>query len=114
MRPKGTWVPVEGADSQNWAIIIDPGHGGVDDPGCEGSTGLLEKDVVLALAKQIQGLSTQQEMQIYLTRGTDTKKTHFERIQVAKSEPRQPLSQSTLQRLFLTPRKGDQDLSEQS
>ena len=83
MRPKGTWVPMETAGSQNWAIIIDPGHGGVDDTGCEGSTGLLEKDVVLALAKQIQRLNKQQEMQIYLTRQTDGKKTHFERIQVA-------------------------------
>lgn len=83
MRPKGIWEPMEAADSQNWAIIIDPGHGGVDDRGGEGSTGLLEKDVVLALAKQIQQLSKQQEMQVYLTRQTDTKKTHFERIQVA-------------------------------
>ena len=83
MRSKGTWNPVEVTGSQNWAIVIDPGHGGVDDTGCEGSTGLLEKDVVLALAKQIQQLSKQREMQIYLTRQTDTKKTHFERIQVA-------------------------------
>ncbi len=83
MRPKGTWAPIEAADSQNWAIIIDPGHGGVDDTGCQGSTGLLEKDVVLDLAKQIQQLNKQQEMQVYLTRRTDTKKTHFERIQVA-------------------------------
>ena len=83
MRPKGTWAPMETADSQNWAIIIDPGHGGVDDTGCAGSTGLLEKDVVLALAKQVQQLSKQQEMQVYLTRRTDTKKPHFERIQVA-------------------------------
>ena len=83
MRPKGTWTPVEGANSQSWAIIIDPGHGGTDDRGCEGNTGLLEKDVVLALAKQIQQISKQKRMQIYLTRQTDTKKTHFERIQVA-------------------------------
>ena len=83
MRPKGTWGPTEAAGSQDWAIVIDPGHGGADDTGCEGSTGLLEKDVVLALAKQIQQLSKQQEMQIYLTRQIDAKKTHFERIQVA-------------------------------
>ena len=83
MRPKGTWVPVETANSQDWAIIIDPGHGGEDDRGCEGSTGLLEKDVVLKLAKRIQQLSKQKEMQVYLTRQTDAKKTHFERIQVA-------------------------------
>ena len=83
MRPKGTWAPVEGADSESWAVIIDPGHGGTDDRGCEGNTGLLEKDVVLALAKQIQHISKSDPMQVYLTRRTDTKKTHFERIQVA-------------------------------
>ncbi len=83
MRPKGAWIPMEAAGPQNWAIIIDPGHGGVDDTGCQASTGLLEKDVVLALAKQIQQLHKQREMQVYLTRHTDTKKTHFERIQVA-------------------------------
>ena len=83
MRPKGTWMPMETAGPQNWAIIIDPGHGGVDDTGCQASTGLLEKDVVLALAKQIQRLNKPREMQVYLTRQTDTKKTHFERIQVA-------------------------------
>lgn len=83
MRPKGTLIPTEVADSQNWAIIIDPGHGGADNRGCEGNTGLLEKDVVLALAKQIQQISKQKEMRVYLTRRRDTKKTHFERIQVA-------------------------------
>ena len=83
MRPKGTWIPTEVANSQNWAIIIDPGHGGADDRGCEGNTGLLEKDVVLALAKQIQQISKQKEMQVYFTRQTDAKKKHFERIQVA-------------------------------
>ena len=83
MRPKGSLTPVKGANSENWAIIIDPGHGGVDDRGCEGNTGLLEKDLVLALAKQIQQISGQKRIQVHLTRQTDTKKTHFERIQVA-------------------------------
>ena len=83
MRPKGAWTPAEGTNSENWTVIIDPGHGGVDDRGCEGNTGLLEKDVVLALAKQIQQISKQRRMEVYLTRQTDTKKTHFERIQVA-------------------------------
>ena len=68
----------------NWAIIIDPGHGGADDRGCESSTGLLEKDLVLALAKQLASISKVQGISVYLTRQTDTKKTHFERIQVAK------------------------------
>ena len=85
LRPKGTWTFFAGTgDSVNWAIIIDPGHGGADDRGCESSTGLLEKDIVLALAKQLQRISEKQGIKVYLTRQTDTKKTHFERIQVAK------------------------------
>ena len=84
LRPKGTWTPTGTDDSTNWAIIIDPGHGGADDRGCESNTGLLEKDIVLTLAKQLQPISKRQGMQIYLTRQTDTKKTHLERIQVAK------------------------------
>ena len=84
LRPKGAWTPAVIGDSVNWAIIIDPGHGGADDRGCESSTGLLEKDIVLALAKQLSSISNEQGIQVYLTRQTDTKKTHFERIQVAK------------------------------
>ena len=85
LRPKGTWTSFAGADdSVNWAIIIDPGHGGADDRGCESNTGLLEKDIVLALAKRVQRMSEEQGIKVYLTRQTDTKKTHFERIQVAK------------------------------
>ena len=84
LRPKGTWTPTGTSDFTNWAIIIDPGHGGADDRGCESNTGLLEKDIVLTLAKQLQRISKQEGMQIYLTRQTDAKKTHLERIQVAK------------------------------
>ena len=85
LRPKGTWTSfAEADDSANWVIIIDPGHGGADDRGCESSTGLLEKDIVLALAKRLQRMSEEQGIKVYLTRQTDTKKTHFERIQVAK------------------------------
>lgn len=84
LRPKGTWTPTITDDSTGWAIIVDPGHGGPDDRGCESNTGLLEKDIVLTLAKQLQRISKPQGMQIYLTRQTDAKKTHLERIQVAK------------------------------
>ena len=83
IRPKSTWTSVETNNTQNLAIIVDPGHGG-DDHGCEGSTGILEKNIVLALAKQLQGISKRQGIQVHLTRETDTKKTQFERIQVAK------------------------------
>ena len=83
IRPKGTWTSVETDNTQNWVIIVDPGHGG-DDQGCTGSTGILEKNVVLAFAKQLQRMSKQQGVQVHLTRETDTKRTQLERIQVAK------------------------------
>ena len=83
IRPKGTWTPIEKNNTQNWGIIVDPGHGG-NDQGCEGSTGILEKNIVLALAKQLQRISKHQGVQVYLTRKTDIKRTQLERIQVAK------------------------------
>ena len=85
IRSKSTWTPVETDTPQNLAIIVDPGHGG-DDQGCEGSTGILEKNIVLVLAKQLQRMSKQHGIQIYLTRETDTKRTQLQRIQVAKQK----------------------------
>ncbi|RKU24046.1 hypothetical protein C6503_02160 [Candidatus Poribacteria bacterium] len=83
IRPKSTWTPVETDNTQNLAVIVDPGHGG-DDQGSEGSTGILEKHIVLKVAKQLQRMIKQQGMQVYLTRETDMKRTQFERIQIAK------------------------------
>lgn len=52
-------------------VAIDPGHGG-EDPGAIGPTGLREKDVVLAIAKQLQErLNTQPGMRAMLTRDAD-------------------------------------------
>ena len=84
IRPKDTLIPIQTNGTQDLIIIVDPGHGGIDDRGCAGSTGILEKDIVLALAKQLQWTSKQHGIQVSLTRETDTEKTHFERIQVAK------------------------------
>ncbi len=84
IRPKETLTPIETSGTQDIRIIVDPGHGGPEDRGSAGSTGVLEKDIVLALAKQLQWTSKQHSIQLHLTRETDTEKTHFERIQVAK------------------------------
>lgn len=81
--PKTAGVPPHGEAAQGWVVIVDPGHGGPDDRGCESRTGLFEKDVVLALAKQFQRVSRQQGIPVYLTRESDVKKTHLERIQLA-------------------------------
>ncbi len=83
IRSKRTWAPIETGNTQNWTIIVDPGHGGADH-GSASSTGRLEKNIVLAVAKQLQERIKQQGIQVHLTRETDAQKTHFERIQSAK------------------------------
>jgi len=52
-------------------IILDPGHGGKD-PGAVGSGGLKEKDVVLAVAKELASLLEKEPgVKVYLTRDKD-------------------------------------------
>lgn len=52
-------------------VALDPGHGG-EDPGAIGPTGLLEKDVVLAIARQLRDrLNAQPGMRAMLTRDAD-------------------------------------------
>jgi N-acetylmuramoyl-L-alanine amidase len=51
-------------------VIIDPGHGGKD-PGATGSSGLVEKDVNLDIAKRLSGLLTKSGVETVLTRFTD-------------------------------------------
>ncbi len=89
--PKTHWQPAEADASREWTVIIDPGHGGAADRGCESNTGLLEKDVVLTLAKQLKLISRQHGYQANLTRETDVKKTQLERIQIANGNQGQLL-----------------------
>jgi N-acetylmuramoyl-L-alanine amidase len=52
-------------------IALDPGHGG-EDPGAVGHAGTYEKDVVLAIGKQLHELISQEpNMRAYLTRDAD-------------------------------------------
>lgn len=51
-------------------IVLDPGHGGKD-PGAIGSSGLKEKDVALAVARDTQKRLQAQGFQVYLTRDDD-------------------------------------------
>lgn len=63
-------------------IILDPGHGG-HDTGVQGPKGLLEKRVVLTLARRIQ--SVVGHHQIILTRTDDYKMTLDERASIANN-----------------------------
>lgn len=69
-------------------IIIDPGHGGID-PGAIGAEGLLEKNVVMAVAEELrQVLQGRDRYQIRLTRSADVfvsldQRVHFSRSNAA-------------------------------
>jgi N-acetylmuramoyl-L-alanine amidase len=58
-------------DDRPFTIIIDPGHGGIDN-GAKGVRGTLEKDVVLAFAKTLRDrLSRYGGAQVFMTRDSD-------------------------------------------
>jgi N-acetylmuramoyl-L-alanine amidase len=67
-------------------IVLDPGHGGKD-PGAQGEGGLLEKDVVLDIAKQLAGrLKEETGATVVLTRERDVFLTLEERTARANAE----------------------------
>ena len=65
-------------------IVLDPGHGG-DDPGAIGrSTALKEKDVVLAVAKELSGLLEKEPgIEVHLTRDDDRFLYLYRRAEIA-------------------------------
>lgn len=72
--------------SEKKIIVIDPGHGGKDS-GAVGVNGILEKDVVLKIAKQIVELNEttfNNQFEIYLTRYKDTLISLGDRTKLAK------------------------------
>lgn len=67
-------------------IVIDPGHGGVDS-GAIGKTGVLEKDLVLQIAKQLTRKASSFDHKpatYYLTRYSDTLISLGDRADLAK------------------------------
>ncbi|MDO8289576.1 MAG: N-acetylmuramoyl-L-alanine amidase [Parvibaculum sp.] len=65
-------------------IVIDAGHGGVD-PGTHGKSGVLEKDVVLAFAKELRRrLKDTGRYDVYLTRDRDIFIPLRERVAIAR------------------------------
>lgn len=72
---------------QKKVVVIDPGHGGIDS-GAIGLNGTYEKDVVLNVAKEILNLNKylfENELDIYLTRYTDTLISLSDRSRLTKS-----------------------------
>ncbi len=65
---------------QEWTIIIDPGHGG-EDVGCQSQDGLIEKDIVLGISKEVQQIGEQDGLSILLTRNKDVPTKRLQRVQ---------------------------------
>ncbi len=66
-------------------VVIDPGHGGVD-PGAVGATGTFEKDVTLAVARELKRqLEGTGRYKVVMTRDDDTFIRLRDRIAVARA-----------------------------
>ncbi|MET4897790.1 N-acetylmuramoyl-L-alanine amidase [Sphingomonadaceae bacterium jetA1] len=75
---------VKGADNRP-LVVIDAGHGGVDPGAINPQTGLREKDVTLAIAKQIRDtLVASGRVRAALTREDDRYILHRERYNIAR------------------------------
>jgi N-acetylmuramoyl-L-alanine amidase len=66
-------------------IVIDPGHGGKD-PGAMGPDGLMEKDVVLRIARKLKRKLEEGGFDTILTRKTDTFIPLDERTAIANTQ----------------------------
>ncbi len=58
------------ADENRYVVVIDAGHGGID-PGKVGANGTLEKEINLAVAKELKELLEQNDITVVMTRGDD-------------------------------------------
>lgn len=65
-------------------VFIDPGHGGIDS-GAVGVDNLLEKDINLSVAKKVEFLLKTQNLEIKLSRTSDTEVSLDERTKAANS-----------------------------
>lgn len=63
-------------------IMIDPGHGG-EDNGAKGPKGLIEKSIVLQLAKRLQSALSGKDWEVMLTREDDVFIPLWERAKLA-------------------------------
>ena len=78
-------VPVEKESSRKKIIAIDPGHGGVD-PGAIGVSGIYEKIITLAAAKQLKArLEGTGRYKVILTRDSDVSLGLAERREIARA-----------------------------
>lgn len=68
--PGALVVPTPAPRREPRVVLIDPGHGGTEE-GAKGPGGLLEKDVVLALARTVREVLTARGYRVVTTRDSD-------------------------------------------
>lgn len=68
-----------------FAVILDPGHGGADN-GARGASGVVEKDIALALARATRLQLQQLGLHVLLTRDTDDDPSFDDRATLANSQ----------------------------
>ena len=69
--PRAPSTPTRRSGSRPILIAIDPGHGG-EDPGAIGPRGTREKDIVLAIGRQLRDvINAKPNMRAYMTRDAD-------------------------------------------
>jgi N-acetylmuramoyl-L-alanine amidase len=72
-------------DSEKRLVVIDAGHGGID-PGTRGRRGILEKDLVLAVARDLRkALEATGNYRVQLTRDSDVFIPLRERVSIARA-----------------------------
>lgn len=64
-------------------IVLDPGHGG-HDPGAIGYSGVYEKNITLAMGKEMKKILEKEGYKVYLTRSTDIFIPLRERVKIAR------------------------------
>jgi len=74
------------ASSHPFTIVLDAGHGGIDN-GAQGVSGILEKDITLSFVHSLRQAITQQnpDFAVYLTREEDVFLRLSERVKKARS-----------------------------
>ncbi len=78
--------PAPNAPREKILVMLDPGHGGRD-PGAIGPTGLMEKDVVLAIGRLVrEKLVADERFEVRMTRDTDRFLPLEERTAMANQE----------------------------
>ena len=90
LRPSAAPEPVKAAsDDKRPVVVIDPGHGGIDN-GTQASTGELEKQIVLDFATALHDrLEKSGKYRVVMTRNDDTFIPLSDRVKIARNEQAQ-------------------------